>query len=173
MTRKKLYLLSILLLIISCKSSKVKHGEEPILLGDILLKELKQNNYAQWFNKNYDDYILKTQHLKKLKNIDQDYTIEIILGTWCPDSKRQVPRVLKILDSIGYTTSNIYLHALDRDKKLPLQLKKKYNITRVPTLIIKRDNKEINRIVEIPVESLEQDLLNILTKNTYKNAYAE
>jgi len=47
------------------------------------------------------------------------------------------------------------------------------NINFVPTIIVYRNTIEVNRIVEIPVESLEQDLLNILTKNTYINVYSD
>ena len=36
-----------------------------------------------------------------------------------------------------------------------------------------KDNKELNRIVEFPIQTLEQDMLEILKGNPYKNAYAE
>jgi tetratricopeptide (TPR) repeat protein len=41
------------------------------------------------------------------------------------------------------------------------------NIHRVPTIIVYKNGKELQRIVESPVESLEQDLLNITTKSHY------
>jgi hypothetical protein len=38
------------------------------------------------------------------------------------------------------------------------------NILRVPTLIIEEKNKEMGRIVEYPVVSLERDMLSIVRK---------
>ena len=47
----------------------------------------------------------------------------------------------------------------------------KYNIINVPTFIFYRDGKEINRIVELTIESIEKDILKILDGTGYQNAY--
>jgi hypothetical protein len=41
----------------------------------------------------------------------------------------------------------------------------------VPTFIFSKNGKEINRIVEFPIFSLEKDMLDILQGKDYKNAY--
>jgi hypothetical protein len=48
-----------------------------------------------------------------------------------------------------------------------------FDITNVPTFIFYRNGKEINRIVESPVISLEKDMLSILAGEVYKHTYAE
>jgi hypothetical protein len=40
-------------------------------------------------------------------------------------------------------------------------------------LIFAKNGKEMNRIVEFPIQTLELDMLEILKGNDYKNAYAE
>ena len=46
--------------------------------------------------------------------------------------------------------------------------------TRNPKLYIQKKNgKEINRIVEFPVETLEKDIFKILSGQEYKNIYAD
>ena len=45
------------------------------------------------------------------------------------------------------------------------------NIHRVPTVIFYKNGKEINRIVEHPIETFEADIQNIITINNYKSNY--
>ena len=63
--------------------------------------------------------------------------------------------------------------AIDEDKKTKEGLEKVYNLAYIPALIFFEGEKEINRIVEFPVNSLEQDMLDILSGKEYKNAYAQ
>ena len=92
------------------------------------------------------------------------------MGTWCPDTKQMLPKFVKILQHLNYDINNVNYYALNR-KKLYINGTKPLNKVRyVPTIIIYKNKKELNRIVEYHVESVEADLLNILTSNTYKNA---
>ena len=38
-------------------------------------------------------------------------------------------------------------------------------------LYLKKNGNEINRIVEFPIETIEKDILEILTTNNYQNPY--
>ena len=51
---------------------------------------------------------------------------------------------------------------LDRNKTSDCGLKRDKNIHYVPTFFVSKERKEIGRIVEIPIETLEDDLFNIL-----------
>lgn len=101
-----------------------------------------------------------------LKGVD----ITLFLGSWCKDSKREVPRFFKILDAADYN-GDVELIAVDRRKKTPENLQKGKDIKRVPTMIFKKDGEEIGRIVEYPVESLEKDIQKILSGQAYTHAY--
>jgi hypothetical protein len=54
-----------------------------------------------------------------------------------------------------------------------LGYEKDYDIINIPTLIFLENGKEINRIVEFPVESLIEDFSKILKKEAYQDAYAD
>ena len=95
------------------------------------------------------------------------------MGTWCEDSQREVPAMMKILDQAGYKTGEMEIIAIDEDKRTKEGLEKAYDLTYVPALIFFDGEKEINRIVEFPINSLEQDILDILNGKEYKNAYAQ
>jgi hypothetical protein len=56
--------------------------------------------------------------------------------------------------------------AVNRKKNRHQEKKDLYNISRVPTIIVKKYGKEIGRITEMPETGyLERDLLNILKKD--------
>jgi tetratricopeptide (TPR) repeat protein len=56
-------------------------------------------------------------------------------------------------------------------KQSPKHEEKGLNIHRVPTVIFFRDGIEVNRIVEHPIKSFEEDIMNIVTVNDYESNY--
>ncbi|MDP4175154.1 MAG: thioredoxin family protein, partial [Bacteroidota bacterium] len=93
----------------------------------------------------------------------RDYDITIVLGTWCSDSRREIPRFLKILDSLGFDSGKVKLLAVDREKKGLGDEIDSLKIELVPTIIFYKDGKEAGRITEAPEETLETDTNNIIT----------
>ena len=86
----------------------------------------------------------------------------VFLGTWCGDSRREVPRLLRILDDAGVEHSRVRLYNLDRSKTSRDGLAERWAIERVPTFIVLRRGHEVGRIVERPRSTLEGDLLSLL-----------
>jgi thiol-disulfide isomerase/thioredoxin len=83
------------------------------------------------------------------------------MGTWCSDSKEQIPAFYKILDELNCDSNSITLINVDRNKKGLSNEIKKLNIELIPTIIFYKQRKKIGRIIETPYESLEKDLINI------------
>ena len=143
-----------------------------ILVGRISYAQMRQ--YAEaWFDKEYDFYRINQERLEKIKPLLKDKRVVLLMGTWCEDSQREVPAMMKILDQAGYKTAEMEIIAIDEDKRTKEGLEKAYDLTYVPALIFFDGEKEINRIVEFPINSLEQDILDILSGKEYKNAYAQ
>ena len=92
-------------------------------------------------------------------------TIKIVMGTWCPDSRREVPRFMRILNAIDFPVDRVQFIGVDNAKKSPVENYESLDIIRVPTFIIYKNNIEKGRIIENPTTSLEQDMVNILTRN--------
>ncbi|MEO6315321.1 MAG: hypothetical protein ABIU63_18520 [Chitinophagaceae bacterium] len=147
----------------------------PVLLGIHTAKDLQQAPYNEWFNKNKDLYKIDSATADKFKLLVKDKKFEIFMGTWCGDSKREIPRIFKLLEYSGVRASQLTMVMLDnRDsvyKQSPGHEEKDKAIHRVPTLIVYDGKKEMNRIVEVPVISLERDLLLILTGQQYEPSY--
>ena len=190
---RQFILLLILCLAVGCDQPTKKKNEQPqiqekvvipnsllgkdwdgneILVGRISYAQMRQ--YAEaWFDKEYDFYRINQERLEKIKPLLKDKRVVLLMGTWCEDSQREVPAMMKILDQAGYKTAEMEIIAIDEDKRTKEGLEKAYDLTYVPALIFFDGEKEINRIVEFPINSLEQDILDILNGKEYKNAYAQ
>jgi thiol-disulfide isomerase/thioredoxin len=136
------------------------------LLGYFNPVQLTHEPYSTWYIKGYDDYQFNTESINKLLDIDKsNLTIKIVMGTWCPDSRREVPRFMRILDIWQFPVSSVTFIGVDNAKISPVGEYDKLEIQRVPTFIVYKNNIEAGRIIENPATSLEQDMVNILTRN--------
>jgi hypothetical protein len=155
---------------------KDSHGN-PMLLGRCARARLEQPPYDSWFLKNYNDYRLDTPTADRLRAELKGKRFTIFMGTWCGDSRREVPRMFRIFDYCGVSRdaiSLIMVSPADSDyKQSPGHEEKGLNIFRVPDLLIFSTGKELGRIVESPVVSLEKDLLSMTTGGDYTPSYPE
>jgi thiol-disulfide isomerase/thioredoxin len=141
------------------------------LIGFTNREAFNDASYQYWFNDRYSTYKTDQELIAKLKPIINDFTIKGFMGTWCGDSKRETPRFYKILDETGFDQDYFELVTVGRNKKTPNNLQEGFNIIRVPSFIFYKDGEEVGRFVEYPRETLEKDILNILTGAPYKHSY--
>ena len=76
---------------------------------------IKNHDGYPWFNKNYEKYKPNTEKLDT--TLINNLSIKIFMGTWCHDSKREVPRFYKILNAINYDQKNLQIVGLKKNKK--------------------------------------------------------
>ena len=140
--------------------------DESHLCGAFQIEDLEKDTiFQKWYNKNYLDFEVlnkKPTWVKDLKNVE----VDIYLGTWCGDSKKWVPKFVKLWDELGLYRVQLKFIALydftdGKYKQGPNGEEQNKDIHRVPTFIIKRSGKEIARIVESPNNDLETDLAQI------------
>jgi len=134
-------------------------AKQDILLGEVNRSGLLTDKFKDWFNTEYNSYEVGKETLDSISSESwDDVKITIILATWCPDSKRELPRFLKILDYLEYPEENITYISVNRDKLVPGMDLVNLNMKKVPTMIFYRTGNEIGRIIESPVQSLEKDI---------------
>lgn len=101
---------------------------------------------------------------KALGTVEPGAEVTVFLGTWCGDSRREVPRLWKALDSEGGAVPfQVRYVAVDHAKKEPADLLKENDVRYLPTFIVRRGGHEVGRIVETSPHGVEQDLLALLT----------
>ena len=125
-------------------------------LGDISQVELLERHEV--FKRNYDAYEVTAG----IDGLPADLKVKILFGTWCHDSEREVPRMLKLLAASGVKEDNISLISLDIRKEEPEGRAKALAVRFTPTFIFFSDDAELGRIIERPVESLQADIAEMV-----------
>jgi thiol-disulfide isomerase/thioredoxin len=141
------------------------------LLGEVLRGDIAR--HLPGWDDGYASYEPAAPALQVLADVDAPVEIVCVLGTWCHDSEREVPRFWKVLDeaanphlvltmfAVGRgadTAADSVLAELGFDEHPRLT----YAADLVPTFVFLRDGAELGRIIETPTTSLEEDAAALL-----------
>ena len=160
-----LVVLLIAAVIAGCSASKPVVSLKPnehIEIGWTPRTVFQSPAYA-WFDTGYTAYKPEQESMERLAKMKDSVDILVVYGTWCSDSRRELPHFFKIMDGIQFPSDRITLIAVDRSKQLPAGIAKQHDIKLVPTFIITYRGLEIGRIIESSKTTLEGDLVSILS----------
>jgi thioredoxin 1 len=146
-------ILAVLIVMVSTNAMSADDISEVVgeMSGEALLAQYPA------FMDEYKSYQPSDAEIKSVSALEDD-TLLILFGTWCHDSEREVPRLLKTLDASGLDVPQFTLFAVDRKKSDPEGVAEKHGLKYTPTFILMRDGEEIGRVVERAETSLTQDL---------------
>ncbi len=141
-----------------------ENANQEILLGYCDKDSLESNSITQWFLPEYNSYSVDEETLKSINpDLIPELEIFIVMGTWCSDSQREVPRFIKITEFIDLQLGQLVIAGVDKNKQAESIPIVRMGIELVPTFIFYYEGEEIGRIVESPRETLEKDILNIMS----------
>lgn len=166
--------LALFLLLIVFHFNSIAQHQQSVntnLIGVQNKEDFKQQPYSQWFDSNYNNYNPDASVVKEINKHLNGITIKAFMGTWCGDSKHEIPNFYKLFDALNFDYKNLTMIAVGRDKTTPDNLQEGLNIDRVPTFIFYKKGNEIGRFVEYPRETLEKDILKIVSGKPYKHSY--
>ena len=129
---------------------------EEVLLGKVRPSALP--SITESWGRDYDAYEPSAEDLRTLATLEGKADLDVYFGSWCGDSKRELPHLVKILDRASLQGLRVRYFGLDRTKTKPARLARRGSIERVPTIVLSVAGQEIGRIVETPQTSLEHDL---------------
>lgn len=139
---------------------------QPMLLGKISQNQLEQAPFSDWYKNEYAAYHPDAATVDSLRPHVNSYRYEIFFGTWCGDSKREMPRLLKLFDELHIKATLVAVGNRDTlYKQSPQHEERGKNILRVPTLTIYKNEKEVGRVIETPAKSWEKDMLEAIKKD--------
>ncbi|MGJ8743019.1 TlpA family protein disulfide reductase [Polaribacter sp.] len=171
----KKILLSLFMVVLTACTVQQKATADKNKSGDLVgyanKESFSQEPYKTWFQEKFNTYQLDQSTITQLEPALKGIKIKGFMGTWCGDSKRETPHFYKILENSNFDLKGLELITVNRSKKTPDNLQKGFNIKRVPTFIFYKDGKEIGRYVEYARESLEKDMLKIVSGQHYKHSY--
>jgi hypothetical protein len=109
-----------------------------------------------------DAYEPDAKIVDDLRQIDEPTRVQVVLATWCGDSKQHVPRLLKAIERANNANVIVELHGIGPDFESPMAFIQGESITNVPTFIVRRGERELGRVVETPaVATIEEDVADI------------
>lgn len=152
--------------LMSAQLNKTMYDEiksEEILYGECNPDGFKSGDFAFWFDTVYANYEVNETHFIPGYEVQFD-SIYVFLGTWCSDSQREVPRFCKIMDHDYFKGTYVRYFALDGNKKSDAIDTKEFYIDYVPTFIFYYNGNELCRIIETPKLSLEEDIMDLLSR---------
>jgi hypothetical protein len=98
----------------------------------------------------------------RLKAIDEPMHLQVVMATWCGDSRQHVPRLLKSIEKASNPNITVEVIGVGPDFDTPMATVAGANITNVPTVIVAREGKEIGRFIETPANgTIEDDVCDI------------
>lgn len=177
---KKIFFITLGSIFLSCnpnlqKPLKTKEIQatsgEMILQGPINRANLQTSKITSWFHSEFDKISVDTQWVKSLNPHLKGLEIKVFMGTWCEDSRREIPHFFKLLDALEFDQNNLEMYAVSEEKTTPQNFEKGLKIYNVPTIIFFKNGIEMNRFVEFPVESLESDIEKIIKEEAYAHSY--
>jgi len=147
-----------------------RKGTDPKKNNEILLGYCNRegfstinSNFDSAYRAGYDIYLPDDSTLNLLRPALKDISVKLVMGTWCGDSKEWVPRFFKVMDLAGFNFDNLEMIGVDRDKKAGDLNIEDLKVDRVPTFIFFNKEKETGRIIEVPYDLIEKDMLKILS----------
>ena len=129
--------------------------------GTLEVSELWQR--APLWRELRDEYAPDAQAVATFASEQRPLRFKVAFGTWCGDSRRSVPRLLKTLDTAGNSGLEVELLSIGRGFTEPMDQVRELRLTNVPTVIVYDGDREIGRFVENPSgDSIEHDLAALL-----------
>ncbi len=147
-------------------------GEKgPYLVGEVAREDVLRH-FPAWSD-TARAYAPDTAQVAALAGVQQPIEIVCVMGTWCGDSQREVPRLWRVLEAAANPRLRLTMLAVGRKDDLaaqdmaeeigcPRDLRSRWDVTLVPTFIFLDGERELGRIVETPRVTLEADAAAIL-----------
>jgi thiol-disulfide isomerase/thioredoxin len=133
--------------------------EDPTAVEDTFGVINSQDLLSQYprFSAEYQAYKGSEQELVGMKSIE-GLSVLVLFGTWCHDSERDVPRLLKLLEQSQVKIKELKLVGVNYNKQDPEGLHRDFDLRYTSTIILLDGDRELGRIVERPNVSIGEDL---------------
>jgi thiol-disulfide isomerase/thioredoxin len=120
----------------------VKEG--PPLLGDRTLDELIAA--LPEYRRDAARYTPDPAALETLRRVKQPTELLVFFGSWCPHCELAVPRLVRVLEDVHGAPLAVTFHGVPHDGWASDPMAENLRITGLPTVIVRRDSKEVARM---------------------------
>jgi hypothetical protein len=135
-----------------------------IMIGSCTLSGITDTAFNSAYKAEYSVYKPDKEITNQISPLLDGIKVTIVMGSWCSDSREQVPRFYKVFTLARQSSPDPNLICVDRDKKAGDVSLEGMDIQKVPTFIVYFNGRELGRIIETPKTTMEQDFLELLRK---------
>jgi thiol-disulfide isomerase/thioredoxin len=125
-----------------------KHPGEKTVRGLINKYQIQNDTAFKWFGPNQGGYKPDTATLNAFERAGGKYQFVIFGGTWCEDTQFILPKFFKLQEASGFPDDAITLFGVNRAKTSLGNIAAAFNVKLVPTIIVMKNGKEVDRVVE-------------------------
>ena len=129
-------------------SKDEKHPEVKVVRGLVNKYQIQNDSAFKWYSPSQGYYNPDTATLNAFERAKGKYQFVIFGGTWCEDTQFILPKFFKLQEKSGFPDDAITMFGVNRAKTSLGSIAAAFNIKLVPTIIVMKDGKEINRVVE-------------------------
>ena len=129
-------------------SQDPKHPEVKVVRGMINKYQLQNDTAFKWYTPSQGYYKPDTATVNAFERAKGKYQFVVFGGTWCEDTQFILPKFFKLQEASGIPDESITMFGVNREKTSLGNITKAFNVTLVPTIIVMKDGKEVDRVVE-------------------------
>lgn len=119
--------------------------------------------FIDGFEAEFRNYKPDEKTTRAISKYTDKLSVKVIGGNWCSDTRREVPRLCKVLYYSGMSADRYEYYRVTRDKKaVEDDFAAGRKVGLVPEIALFYDGTEVGKITESPKKSLEKDILEIL-----------
>ena len=128
-------------LVVDRDGLKMTLREGPPVLGDRTLAELTEA--LPEYRRDAARYTPDPDALDRLRHVKQPTDLLVVFGSWCPHCAQAVPRLVRVLQDVQGAPIAVTFHGVPHDLNDPVM--EDLGINGVPTMIVRRNSKEVAR----------------------------
>ncbi|MDZ7806062.1 MAG: thioredoxin family protein [Gracilimonas sp.] len=140
----------------------VAQDQRSNLIGEVTPDQIMESNRI--FKVYVERYDPNPQDVRYLKSLNGEFSIMVFFGSWCRESTKYIPGLVKTLSQVDNDKIGVKYVGVDEQKKFPAEFLKLFDIKYIPTVVVLKDGKEYDRIVERPQMPIETELVQMLKR---------
>lgn len=91
-----------------------------------------------------------------------NYKIHLFSAGWCATCLRYLPEIMRIISQLNVGSSEVEIYEVEPGKREPWEPIKKFQISRVSTMVVTQNDKEVGRITEYPELTWTDDFVKLI-----------
>ena len=143
-----------------------QEDEKEWLTGEITVEQITEKPENAWFEANYEAYAPDMDEVEVIQKIPENYEFVVIGGEWCHVTRANLPKLYKVIDLAAIPRDRVHVHFVNQhfDSEAEENLAEIYDIEGVPTFIILKDGKEVDRFAVYQDQTIEESMADLVAE---------